>query len=395
MMMRGLIPMFMAAAACAALADENPLDLQAPLSGGIDSAIVSGYEQAAASMALDKAAAASAAEAGRALESISIDGDTLNLRFDSQKLSQLLSSKGSATWSGLKDPVLVWLAHVSDGSIVAGNSADAFAVALSNAASKARYSLMFPVMDLDDVQAVNAQAILGQNDEALAKGSKRYAPAFFISGAVKDDGGQLSFKWTVCDDAGRRLGAAENSGTLDETAQQAAAAIAHVLMDNVSAADAQSASGKREGEATPASAGDSLALGPDKDKVRILITGADNISDLSAVRSSLITFGYEASAHSVAWTENGVIFEVPTSASPAILDGTLSHSGTFSKTGDWTYRLNRSAGPAASGRDGKVGAPSYASETSRPVMHAPAAAGAKTAASKPARRGRVSQLVED
>ena len=83
-----------------------------------------------------------------------------------------------------------------------------------------------------------------------------------------------------------------------------------------------------------------------------------------AVRSAIITFGYEGSTRVIGYTPQGVVFLVPTSASPAILDGTLAHSGAFTKTGDWIYKYNQGSGEPDSGRDGRVGTPSYKSAIS-------------------------------
>ena len=83
-----------------------------------------------------------------------------------------------------------------------------------------------------------------------------------------------------------------------------------------------------------------MQLGPGDGFVRVLITGVNNIQDLNFIKSSLITFGYEATSGVSAWRPEGAVFEVPTGASPAILDGTLAHATGFSKTGDWIYFLD-------------------------------------------------------
>lgn len=338
----------------------DPLVYEGELAQGIDGALISGWSEAVKGMSLDGTPEVTARQAGEALSGASISGNRVRLTFDPLKLQSQLQAAGHATWSGLKEPVLVWLADVDDGTVVGGGSDHAFAVALSQAAQQSRFELMFPLMDLDDVQAVNANAILTHNDAALKSASGRYDPTFYVAGALKQEGEGLAFKWNVYDGSGKALGNGEAAGTLEEVSSSSANAIAHVFMDNVSA-DSSEAAGS---ENTVKAAQTSLELGSGDGFVRILITGVQNIQDLGAIRRSLITFGYEASSAAVGYLPEGTVFEVPNSASPAILDGTLAHADGFSKTGDWTYAYRSSASPVTSGRDGLVGARSYDSVTS-------------------------------
>lgn len=354
--------LFVAAALSASIsAAENSLTYEGSLSSGVDAALQEGWLKTASSLTLDSLSPAPAAVAGRALSDVSIKGSQIVFSFDEQKLRDQLTTGGHVSWSGLNDPVLIWLADVQDGHMVGGGTEHDFAQALTNNARNDRYELMFPLMDLDDLQAVSVNDVLMHKDDAVIKASKRYAPKFFVVGAVERSDAELVFKWNVYDDGGRNLGNGEETGSDEQVANDGAAAIAKILMNNVSADSAESASD----QAQSAQSGDPMQLGPGDGFVRVLITGVNNIQDLNFIKSSLITFGYEATSGVSAWRPEGAVFEVPTGASPAILDGTLAHATGFSKTGDWIYSYHSGLSIAHAGRDGNIGAPSYKSVTLR------------------------------
>ncbi|HAH71340.1 MAG TPA: hypothetical protein DCL74_06565 [Succinivibrionaceae bacterium] len=357
--------MLFAALSCASLvqAADDPLTYEGDFSQGVDAALTKGWLQAASSLTIDSLQSVTPAVAGQALASASFDANRLILRYDADKLRSQLTGSGHASWDGLKDPVLIWLADVNSDHIVGGGTDHEFAQALTAASRADHFDLMFPLMDLDDVQAVSPNAVLSHNDEAVINASKRYAPKFLIAGALQQDGDSMTFKWNVYDDGGKSLGNGEQSGDMASVATQAANAMARTLMENVSA-DSSEAANTTNTNKDQAAVEEPLALGPGNGFVRVMLTGVNNIADLENIRRSLITFGYEASSTTVAWQPEGVIFEVPSSASPAILDGTLAHAPGFAKTGDWIYSYSSSLGTATSGRDGQVGAPSYKSAAS-------------------------------
>ena len=133
-----------------------------PVSDGMDKAILNSFREATASSAIDDTSKISLDEIKSAVSSLRINNDNFEISFDDGKLKNLLSSQGIASWNGLSDPVLVWLADVEESGInvINGDSDNEFAVALNQASNKNNYNLMFPVMDLDDVEKVNAQTIL-------------------------------------------------------------------------------------------------------------------------------------------------------------------------------------------------------------------------------------------
>ncbi|MDY6470726.1 MAG: DUF2066 domain-containing protein, partial [Succinivibrio dextrinosolvens] len=235
-----------------------------------------------------------------------------------------------------------------------GDGEAEFVKKLQGAASQNRFNIMFPVMDLDDVQQVNSQTIVSHSDELIAKASKRYDAKYFVSGVMERDSANngYSVKWNLCDADGKSLGSGANSGDADTATSQMSAQIAQVLMNssntgNTAAPAAPVATSANEADTiTPVTDDGSIALGPVKGGVRVLITDIENVADYPRIKRILITYGYESDIQVLGYNSEGVIFLIPTGSSPAILDGTFTHASEFTKVAPWTYRFNESKGAA-------------------------------------------------
>lgn len=326
-----------------------------PVSDGMDKAILDSFREATASSAIDDTSKISLDEIKSAVSSLRINNDNFEISFDDGKLKNLLSSQGIASWNGLSDPVLVWLADVEESGInvINGDSDNEFAVALNQASNKNNYNLMFPVMDLDDVEKVNAQTILSHSDKILATASKRYDAKYFVAGAIEKNSGDNTYtvKWNAYDDEGKSLGNGQTQGTLEETSTAMSRDVAKVLMQNISSdtATAQNTSSDEVESMTTTDPDGGIVLGPVKGGVRVMFTGVDNVSDYPKINKILISYGYESDISVLGYNSQGVIFLIPTGSSPSILDGTLAHAGEFTKVGDWIYKFNKSSGVASAG----------------------------------------------
>ena len=323
-----------------------------PLDNGMDNAIVDAFVEATSQSAIDDTKSISIDVIKNAIDTLKITDNKLLVSFDDNKLQTILQNKGIATWSGLKDPVLVWFANVDENnlSVLNADGLNDFAVALNQASIKNNYNLMFPLMDLDDAQLVDAQTILSHSDNKLVKASKRYGTQFFVAGALEknNETNEYTVKWNVFDASGKALGNGQDSGTLDTASQDVSRQIAKVLMNNV-AGDTQDPTQTATDTQDP-NQQDTLAeenaLGPVEGGVKVLFTGVDNVADYPKIRKALITYGYEADISVVGYNQSGVIFYIPTNSNPSILDGTLAHAGEFTKVAPWTYKYNHSLGQA-------------------------------------------------
>lgn len=323
-----------------------------PLDDGMDQAILESFNDAISSSAIDEVNGIGLDKIKNAIATLRINNNQFEITFDDNKLKSLLSANGIAQWSGLSDPVLVWLAHVSEEgtNVVTGDGVDPFAVALNEASNKNSYDLMFPVMDLDDVQNVNAQTILSHSDKILATASKRYNAKYFVAGAIEGSDDSYAVKWNAYDEAGKALGSGQCSGTLADTTSQMSREVAKVLMQNIDPQANQSQTSADEvQDLTQTSTGGEIYLGPTKGGVIVQLNGVDNVADYPRIKRILITYGYEADIEVLGYNNDGVIFMIPTGSNPAILDGTLAHAGEFTKVADWTYNFNKSNGVVSAG----------------------------------------------
>lgn len=328
---------------------------ETPLDNGMDNAIVKAFSDATSANITDPANSLSLEDIRTTIETISINGNNLCVSFNDEKVKNLLSSKGIGVWNGESGTIVAWIADLSsaDSSLLSGEGDTDFVKKLQAAATQNKFNVMFPVMDLDDVQQVNSQTIVSHSDELIAKASKRYDAKYFVSGVMERDASNDSYsvKWTLCDAEGKSLGSGANSGDADTASSQMSSQIAQVLMnsskpESTAAAVPAATSANEADTITPVTGDGSIELGPVKGGVRVLITDIENVADYPRIKRILITYGYESDIQVLGYNSEGVIFLIPTGSSPAILDGTFTHASEFTKVAPWTYRFNESKGTA-------------------------------------------------
>ncbi|MGN0916201.1 MAG: DUF2066 domain-containing protein [Succinivibrio sp.] len=326
-----------------------------PVEMGFDNAVMSAFHEAALKSAVDSTDSLGIEQVKNVVSNVKIQGEDLVITFSDEKLVSLLNNSGIATWSGLEAPVLVWFVSVSDNdiSVLSGDGSSEFATALNAASNANSYNLLFPLMDLDDSQLVNAQTVLSHSDTILAKASKRYDAQFFVAGAYETnpEDGTLVVKWNVYDSEGRALGEGECTGETNECASVVSKEVARVLMQNVTVVatkeqqELKTATGEEDKIPDETDDG-TLVLGPVNGGVQVQFVGIDSVADYPKIRHILITYGYESDVKIMSYSKDGVVFLIPTGSAPEILDGTLAHAGEFSKIGPWIYKFNQSAGKA-------------------------------------------------
>lgn len=121
-------------------------------------------------------------------------------RFERNKVDALLGGAGIAFWPGPRPPLMLWLG-IDDGRgprLVSEAQAQAVA-ALSNRAAAEGVGLIFPLLDLEDQAAVDAQAVWGENVAAIMAGSARYSSQSVLSGRLERAGSGWRVSWLVID----------------------------------------------------------------------------------------------------------------------------------------------------------------------------------------------------
>ena len=159
--------------------------VQKDVSIGMDAAIVEAFNEVASKQAIDDTGILQLDRVKDAVSSVKLNGENFEITFDENKINSVLRDSGIACWSGLSEPVLVWMTDVSsdESSIISADSTSTVMKSLIDDANASQYNLLFPLMDLDDIQNVNEQTILSHSDKILAKASSRYGVKFFISAA--------------------------------------------------------------------------------------------------------------------------------------------------------------------------------------------------------------------
>ena len=322
------------------------------LDAGMDNAIKSAFCECANELLLDNADKVHLDSIRKSIKHMSIDGAMLRVSFDDEMVKSAIMSNPSFVHAGFNGSVLCWLADLtegSDGRVLGGDGDNPVVAALVDNAKKNNYTMSFPIMDLEDVQKVNAQTIVTHSDTILASASKRYDANFFLAGVISKDTetNSYSVKWNVFDKDGKGLNHGESSGSADELSAKLCKDVAWGLSEfSVAAAPEIKTSAGEDNPLDIASEGANIVLGPVKGGVRVLITDVYSVMDISRIKRILITYGYESDIRVLGYEGNGIIFLVPTGSSPAILDGTFTHASEFSKIGAWTYHFNQPAGEA-------------------------------------------------
>lgn len=109
------------------------------------------------------------------------DGLQLRATFEHDKVIRLLREAGLPVWGKQRPLTLVWLASDTEGErhLVADESAAEERQAFAKASRQRGIPLMFPLLDLDDLMAVNVNDVRGQFADTVAKASARYQADYF------------------------------------------------------------------------------------------------------------------------------------------------------------------------------------------------------------------------
>ncbi len=322
------------------------------LDAGVDNAIKYAFNECATELLLENSENVPLEAIRKSITTLSIDGALLRVSFDDEAVKTAIASNPSTINPGFNGTVLCWLADLTqneEGQVLSGDGVNPFVAVLDTQSKKNGYTLTFPIMDLEDVQKVNAQTIITHSDTILATASQRYDAKYFLAGVINkdDESDAYSVKWNVFDKEGKALHHGEESGTFDLLSERLCKDVANAFSGNTTAPAAEIKTSA--GEDNPldiAKEGDNIILGPVRGGVRVLITDVYSVMDISRIKRILITYGYESDIRVLGYEGNGIVFLIPTGSSPAILDGTLTHASEFSKIAAWTYHFNKSSGDA-------------------------------------------------
>lgn len=123
---------------------------------------------------------------------------TLHIRYNKVDVNKLLKQAGLAYWGETRPLLLVWLV-VTDkqgNSDVIGSEtpADIFSV-MKREGKKFGLPVIFPLMDVDDVNQVSTESILNTNIPELVAASKRYLPDAMLIGVLQEKADSVESQW--------------------------------------------------------------------------------------------------------------------------------------------------------------------------------------------------------
>ena len=276
-----------------------------------------------------------------AVAGMHIAGDSLSVSFEQGRMEELVRAYSGLMYGGIASPVMAFIviSRPSGSRVINQESSLPFLELLHEQARRLNFRVLYPLMDLKDLQVIIPESILSHDDRALARAAARYDAGYFISAILSNTGAeQLSVVWNLYDRQSRKLHGATSMGRSEEVAAQMASAVARAVHE--------SASGESDANAAAETAlpGDAFALGPRSDAVRVAVSNVNSLNDLAELHTALVTYGFDGEGQIVGIRGGAVYMDIPTSAAPDILDGSMSHAQDFRKTGEWQYEWISSTG---------------------------------------------------
>lgn len=278
-----------------------------------------------------------------------IDTDEMGnlvVRFSVPVTERLLKQKGALAWQGLSNPVLVWMvgldgtSNVNELTMVSGQNLSPFAQAILQSAPEYKYRLMFPILDLEDMQKVSVNTVLDHQYEALAKASERYGADYFIAAAISSVPNEsgVTLKWNLYNRDGIAIANSSLSGVMDEVASLGAGDIARALMTFQKNLD-QSATEQNQLTANNV---DIDMLGPGEGFVRMRVGNIRTLQDINGVRRAFTSYGFDGDTRVIGYSDGQFVIEIATNSNPTNIEGTLRHGGDFTYLGPWTFNFRHS-----------------------------------------------------
>lgn len=276
-----------------------------------------------------------------ALRSFTTDADgNLVLRFSVPMAERILSNQGASSWKGLSNPILVWMVSLdgSEMNMVSGQSLSSFAQAILAAAPEYKYRLMFPILDLEDMQKVHASSILDHKDADLTAASRRYGADYFIAAAISSvpEESGVTLKWNLYNKEGLPVAQSAISGLMDEVASLGAGDIARALM-----AYQKSLKEQEQPSIIKSNNVDIDMMGPGEGFVRMRISNIRSLQDLQAIRKAFVRYGFDGDCRVVGYDNGMVVLELATNSNPINLEGTMRHAHDFTYIEPWTFSFNK------------------------------------------------------
>lgn len=322
---------------------ERVQEVSVPILTSFDNAVLDGFKslESGITLGLGQISNLSIDDVAPALRSFTSDADgNLVLRFSLPMAESILKKQGATSWQGLSNPILVWMVSL-DGqnmSLVSGQNLSSFAQAIMAATPDYKYRLMFPILDLEEMQKVQVNTVLDHQDNVLAAASERYGADYFLAAAISSVPNEsgVTFKWNLYNRDGEAIAQSSVSGLMDEVSSLGAGDIARALMtyqSNLSIQETPSALHKNNVDIN--------MLGPGDGFVRMRIANVKSLQDLQHIRQAFVSYGFDGDVRIIGFDEQMLVLEVATNSNADNLAGTMKHAGEFQYLSPWVFSFTQ------------------------------------------------------
>ena len=329
---------------------EQQQEVSVTVLGNFDQALTDAFKslESGITLGLGDSSAITVDQIAPAIRGIDTDEmGNLVVRFSLPVAERILKQQGALSWQGLSNPVLVWMvgldgtSSVNELTMVSGQNLSAFAQAILQAAPDYKYRLMFPILDLEDMQKVNVNTVLDHQDQVLAEASSRYGADYFIAAAISSVPNEsgVTLKWNLYNRDGIAIANSSLSGVMDEVATLGAGDIARALMTFQEKLD----HGTETVNQLKANNVDIEMLGPGEGFVRMRIGNIRTLQDIKGIRSAFATYGFDGDTRVVGYDNGQFVIEIATNSNPTNIEGTLRHGGDFTYLGPWSFNFRNSS----------------------------------------------------
>lgn len=123
----------------------------------------------------------------------------LQVQFDAKAIDNIVTQAGQSIWGNSRPPMVAWIV-IDDGTgdeFISASTDNAAAKALSQISDERGLALTLPLMDLQDIENVNAGNASVNTIQQFMNASARYPNKGIIIGAIKQLDGHWQGKWIL------------------------------------------------------------------------------------------------------------------------------------------------------------------------------------------------------
>lgn len=124
----------------------------------------------------------------------------LNIKYNEPDIKRLLSKVGAQAWSARRPLILVWLATVNDRhevDILGTDSRNDLLEKFKRQGQRFGLPLIFPVMDVTDMEKIQSDYITSVAIPELKVASKRYEPDALLVGTIEHNDDVYQARWDL------------------------------------------------------------------------------------------------------------------------------------------------------------------------------------------------------